>query len=113
LFLLVIILAWVGKATFEKYLIWSQAKTALSDVEKKIQAEESKKEKLEKEKEETQNEEYLKRIIKERLNLVEPGEKVIYILPEGEKSSEENKVDEKTLWEKFQSIFTKKEENKK
>jgi cell division protein FtsB len=107
LFLLIIVLAGIGKVTFEKYLSWNQARNTLSTIEKKVQEEKAKSEELNKKVDELQNEEYIERVIKEKLNLAKPGEKVIYILSEEEEGREEEVSKNEGLWEKLKEIFIK------
>ena len=52
-----------------------------------------------------ENEEFLKKEAKEKLNLVEPGEKVIYIIKEGENEEEKEKQSSQNLWDTLKSIF--------
>ncbi|HOA47681.1 MAG TPA: septum formation initiator family protein [Candidatus Pacearchaeota archaeon] len=100
----------MAKATFDKYVSWRQANSALTEVEEKIQSEQQKSKDLKKEIDEIRSEEYIERVTKERLNLVKPGEKVIYVLPETPAEQEESNEEIKTnegLWEKIKGIFVK------
>lgn len=103
LFLLIIIAAGAGKLTFDKYYSWTQAKSDISEVEKEIETEKQKNANLKQQASEAQNNEYLENVIKEKLNLVKPGEKVIYVLPENEEPPAKEK--EETMWEKVKDIF--------
>ncbi len=110
LFLIIFIFAGMAKATFDKYVSWRQANSALTEVEEKIQSEQQKSKDLKKEIDEIRSEEYIERVTKERLNLVKPGEKVIYVLPEPPAEQEESNEEIKTnegLWEKIKGIFVK------
>ncbi len=109
LFLMIFVFAGMAKATIDKYLSWKQVKNTLTAVEENIQSEQQRSENLKKEVNEAQSEEYIERITKERLNLVKPGEKVIYVLPETppeQELTEEDKTNE-GFWEKIKRIFKK------
>ena len=107
LFVLILVLAWIGKATINKFMSWDQAKSALISEEVKIQEEKERNKELKETLEYFQSEDYLERTIKEKLNLAKPGEKVIYILPEKEDRDSEEYFKKEGLWEKLKEIFTK------
>jgi len=106
LFVLILVLAWVGKSTIDKFMSWSQAKDALISEETKIQEEEEKNKSLKETLEYLQSEDYLEKTVKEKLNLAKPGEKIIYVLPEEDENSGESLKNE-GFWEKLKEIFTK------
>jgi len=106
-FVLILILAGVAKISFEKFKEWQQAHKILISKEEKIEKQKERKEKLEALLRRLQNEDYLKNITKERLNLVEPEERVIYVLPEKEEREKEESSKDKGFLEKLREMFKK------
>lgn len=116
LFLFVLILAFAGlaKITIEKYIEVDKAKATLSEEKNKIKEGEKENKELEEELQYFQSKEYIESVAKKKLNLVKPGEKVIYVLPdeEVEEKKEEKKKEEKqekTFWQTLREIFSKEE----
>lgn len=107
LFVLILLLAWMGKMTIEKFISWNHSSGTLAVEEEKIQEEEKKKEEFEKTLEYFESEDYLERTAKEKLNLAKPGEKVIYVLPEKESEEGEESFENEGFWKKLKAIFTK------
>lgn len=102
-FFLILILAGIVKICFGKFQELSWAKDILTSQEVKIKEQKERKEKLKRTFEDLQSEEYLMRILKEKLNLVKPGERVIYILPEEEKKEEV--IEGKSFLERLKNFF--------
>lgn len=116
LFVLILVLAGVSKITFEKVTEWNQVREILTLEEEKIKEKAEKNQMLEETSENLKNEEYLAKTVKEKLNLVDIGEKIIYVLPlpKKENNVEENnseaKLENKSFWQKLKEIFSEEEE---
>jgi len=106
-FVLIILLAGLVKANIHKFREWQQARRLLLSQEEKIQKQKEKKQKLERLLECFQNEDYLNNIVKQKLNLVEPEEKIIYVLPEKEEKEKEETSQPKNFLEQLKQIFKK------
>lgn len=114
LFVLILLFAGVAKITIEKFIEVKKAQEIINKEQQNIKEKEEKNKVLEEKLKYFQNKEYLENIAKEKLNLVKPGEKVIYILPKEEKEEKEKELEEKTeekmsFWESLKSIFTREE----
>lgn len=83
-FFLIILLAGAIHVCFKKFEEWRWAEETLTTQEGKIVQEEGKKRRLKDMLDYFLSEGYLIRTIKEKLNLVSPGEKVIFVVPEEE-----------------------------
>ncbi len=90
LFLLIIATAGLAKVTVEKYFEVSKAKATLQKEEKKVKEDEGRLKKLEETIESFEDKEYLEKIVRRKLNLIKPGEKVIYVIPEKVQEEQEN-----------------------
>jgi len=106
-FVLIILLAGLVKANIHKFREWQQARRLLLSKQEKIQKQKEKKQKLERLLECFQNEDYLNNIVKQKLNLVEPEEKIIYVLPEKEEKEKEETSKPKNFLEQLKQIFKK------
>lgn len=116
LFCLILAFAGLAKITVEKYIEVDKAKATLNQEQKKIKEGEKKNTELKETLKYFQTKEYFENIAKKKLNLVKPGEKVIYVMPEKEEEEkkikeEETKKGEKSFWEKVREFFSK--DNKK
>ncbi len=107
-FVLILILAGIVKSSFDKFSNWKEAKNILAFKEETIEKEKEKLNNFKKILDYFQNPEYLERTVKEKLNLVRPGEKVIYVLPPKE-GQEKKPPETKSFWEKLQEILFKNE----
>lgn len=111
LFVLILLFAGIAKITIQKYIEVKGAKDALDKEQKTIQEKEDKNKSLEEKLKYFQSKEYIENVAKEKLNLVKPGEKLIYVLPKEEKEQKEaeqkEQQKEKSLWESLKSIFNK------
>lgn len=105
LFLLIIATAGLAKITVEKYLEVSKLKATLQKEEEKVKEDENRLKKLEETIKSFEDKEYLERIVRKKLNLIKPGERVIYVIPEKakEQKSQENREEKK----KDKNIFEK------
>jgi len=113
LFLLIFLFAGMAKVTIEKYLEASKAKEILGKEQARITEKEKKNKDLEDKLKYFQSKEYIENLAKEKLNLVKPGEKLIYILPKEEKEQKEEELKQKeekmSLFESLKGIFIKEE----
>jgi|YelNatPaOPRAMG01_1025707.scaffolds.fasta_scaffold150980_2 cell division protein FtsB len=111
LFLLIIACAGLAKVTIEKYIEVSKAKATLKGEEKKVKENEEKSKKLEEMINYFQSKEYLESIARKKLNLVKPGEKVIYVIPEKmeaekkESQTKNNNQNKKNFFEKVKEFL--------
>jgi cell division protein FtsB len=113
LFVLILLFAGITKITIEKYIEVQKAKATLEEEQKNIKEGEKKSKELEETLKYFQSKEYIESVAKKKLNLVKPGEKVIYVMPEEEKEKEkkeeEQKEKEKSFWDNLKEIFSKEE----
>ena len=110
LFFLILACAGIVKLTFEKYIEVSKAKVTLETEQQKIKEGEEKNKELKNTLKYLQSKEYLESVAKKKLNLVKPGEKVIYVMPEEEEKEEkEEKEKKKSFWESVKGVFNKEE----
>ena len=99
------------KIGFEKFKEWNFARNTLVVQEEKIKEEEERKGNLKEALDYLRDERYLVRIVKEKLNLASPGEKVIVVVPEEgdlyQTKSNENKTESffGRILQKFREIF--------
>jgi len=101
-FLLILIFSGIVKIGFDKFKEWNFARNALIVEEEKINEEKERKDNLKNVLDSLQDERYFIRIIKEKLNLASPGEKVVIVIPEKEEvSQEENGQEEEGFFEKI------------
>jgi len=101
-FLLIIIFSGVVKLSFDKFREWSWARSTLISQEEKIGRGGEREKDLKNMLDYLQTEGYLIRIVKEKLNLVRPGEKVIFVIPEEEKElTQEKETENKKTFERF------------
>jgi len=111
LFLLIIACAGLAKVTIEKYIEVSKAKATLKGEERKVKENEEKSKKLEEMINYFQSKEYLESIARKKLNLVKPGEKVIYVIPEKmeaekkESQTKNNNQNKKNFFEKVKEFL--------
>jgi len=111
LFLLIIACAGLAKVTIEKYIEVSKAKATLKGEEKKVKENEEKSKKLEEMINYFQSKEYLESIARKKLNLVKPGEKVIYVIPEKmeaekkESQTKNNNQNKRNFFEKVKEFL--------
>ncbi len=116
LFVLILLFAGLAKITIEKFIEVNKAKEILNKEQQRIAEKEAKNLELKEKLKYFQSKEYLENIAKEKLNLVKPGEKLIYILPKEKKKKKEEELkkekekEEMSFWESLKSIFIKKEE---
>lgn len=103
-FVLILILAGIVKSSFDKFSNWKEAKNVLALKEETIEKEKEKLNNFKKILDYFQNPEYLERTVKEKLNLVRPGEKVIYVLPPKEEQGKKP-PETKSFWERLKEIF--------
>lgn len=104
LFFLIIILAGVINITYEKFKEWYLAKKILIMQEKEIKEAKGRETSLRDSLDYLRSEGYLIRVIKKKLNLVSPGEKVIFVMPEEKKeddSVQEQETENINFFEKF------------
>ena len=110
-FVLILILSAMVKIGFEKFKEWNFARNTLVVQEEKIKEEEGRKGNLKEVLDYLRDERYLVRIVKEKLNLVSPGEKVIVVVPEEEDFSQTKSNETETesffgrVLQKFREIF--------
>ena len=104
LFILIIVFAGIAKMTFSKFEEWGAAKASFDAKKETIASKEVEKETLEEEIKNSKNERFVEKATKQKLGLVSPGEKVIYVLNEREEETEEE--EEKGIIEKLKEIFT-------
>lgn len=110
LFFLILVCAGVVKLTIEKYIDVSKAESFLKEQQEKIKEGEEKNKELKNNLKYLQSKEYLESVVKKKLNLVKPGEKVIYVMPEEEKKDEKKETEnKKSFWESVKEIFNKEE----
>jgi cell division protein FtsB len=104
LFCLLFLFAGLVKITVEKYMEVQSAKATLDGSQERIQSGETKNKKLKETLKHFQSKEYVESIAKEKLNLVRPGEKVIYVLPAKKKPAAKDKSS-KNFWDSLKAIF--------
>lgn len=113
LFVLILLFAGITKITIEKYIEVQKAKATLKEEQENIKKGERKSKELEETLKYFQSKEYIEGVAKKKLNLVKPGEKVIYVMPEEEKEGkekeEEQEKQKKSFWESVKEIFSKEE----
>ena len=108
LFFLILACAGIVKLTIEKYIEVSKAKATLQTEQERIKEGEDKNKELKNTLKYLQSKEYLEGVAKKKLNLVKPGEKVIYVMPEEEKEEEKKETEKKkSFWENVKEIFNK------
>ena len=104
-FILILILGAMLKNLFVKYGEFKKIQEEYLAKQKELNLEEKQNKALQEKLKLFENEEFLKKEAKEKLNLVEPGEKVIYIIKEGENEEEKEKQSSQNLWDTLKSIF--------
>ncbi|MFH0987421.1 MAG: septum formation initiator family protein [Patescibacteria group bacterium] len=92
-FLLILVLSGLIRVGYDKFREWSFAKKSLASQEEKIEQAKRRRSDLKNLLNYLQSEGYLIRTVKEKLNLVAPGEKIIFVVPEEDK--EELKIEAK------------------
>lgn len=95
LFILILIFAGISKITVEKFNEWKKIKEVLDLKKKEISLMKEEIDNLKKTLADLENPSYLELIIKERLNLIKEGEKVINVSQEKEDKKEDKKIEKK------------------
>ena len=95
--------------TFSKFEEWSVAKALFDAKKEDIVAKEEQKKVLEEEIKNSKDERFIEKTAKQKLGLVSPGEKVIYILSEedSDNSNDDKEEEKKGIIEKLKEIFVK------
>ncbi|MDD3735438.1 MAG: septum formation initiator family protein [Candidatus Pacebacteria bacterium] len=106
-FVLILALGFMMKNIFVKYGEFKKMQEEYLAKEKELSLEKKQNKDLQQKLKLFENEEFLKKETKDKLNLVEPGEKVIYIIKE-ENKNEEEKQSSQNLWDSLKSIFERK-----
>lgn len=106
-FVLILALGFMMKNIFVKYGEFKKMQEEYLAKEKELSLEKKQNKDLQKKLKLFENEEFLKKETKDKLNLVEPGEKIIYIIKE-ENKNEEEKQSSQNLWDGLKSIFERK-----
>jgi len=106
-FVLILALGFMMKNIFVKYGEFKKMQEEYLAKEKELSLEKKQNKDLQQKLKLLENEEFLKKETKDKLNLVEPGEKVIYIIKE-ENKNEEEKQSSQNLWDSLKSIFERK-----
>jgi len=104
-FILILILGAMLKNLFVKYGEFKKIQEEYLARQKELNLEEKQNKALQEKLKLFENEEFLKKEAKEKLNLVELGEKVIYIIKEEENEEEKEKQSSQNLWDTLKSIF--------
>lgn len=113
LFILILIFAGISKITVEKFNEWKKIKEVLDLKKKEINLMKEEIDNLKKTLTDLENPSYLELIIKERLNLIKEGEKVINVSQEKEDKKIEKKEEGNFLKDFLENLKQKFQEFKK